>query len=815
MGFYIDVILPVPIDQLFSYEVTKTEFSFIKSGCRVAVPFGKSRIITGMVCNIHQVAPISYDVKSIHQIIDESPVVNDNQLQFWAWMSQYYMCSIGDVMKASIPSVLLFESETIVTLNKTIEIDQNILSDDEFLIYEALLDVKELTISEVSNILNKKNVFKFIQSLNEKHILEIDEKLYSKYKPKLKRHVELNSVYSNDNVYQDTKEVLKKSPKQLELFIQLLNLNLIEFISVENLKQKLNCSSNLIKQLIDKQILIEHFIEINRYENSNSELTPINLLSDSQQIAFTEILSSFKIDKPVLLHGVTSSGKTEVYVKLISNALKRAGQVLYLVPEIALTTQVVKRLTNFFGDKVLVYHSGYSINQRVEVWNKISTNKTPQLIIGARSSLLMPFKKLNLIIVDEEHEQSYKQQEPSPRYHARDASLVLAKIFNSNILLGSATPSIESYNNAVNLKKYTLVELKKRFNNVLMPIVHLIDLKLKYSRKLMNGHFSDTLIEEIFNTVSQHKQVILYQNRRGFSPIVECEDCGVSPHCVNCDVSLTFHLNTNSLKCHYCGYGTPLIDSCISCKSNNIITVGFGTEQVEEEVKELFPNFRVKRLDYDTTRKKNSFEKLISDFEDQKIDILIGTQMITKGLDFKNVKLVGILNADNSLNFPDFRAYERSFQLIQQVAGRAGRSTERGKVCVQTYNPKHKILQNIIDDDYLSMFEVEISERVKYNYPPNCKLIKITLKHKDYLTINESSDWLGKYLKQIFNKNILGPEFPHVIRVRNKFQKNILIKIQKNQSLSQTKKIIIKSKASLASIAKFRSVQVIINVDSY
>ena len=331
----------------------------------------------------------------------------------------------------------------------------------------------------------------------------------------------------------------------------------------------------------------------------------------------------------------------------------------------------------------------------------------------------------------------------------------------------------------------------------------------------MNGHFSDSLINEIFNTVSNHKQVILYQNRRGFSPIVECEDCGVSPHCVNCDVSLTFHLNTNSLKCHYCGFGVPLIKSCRSCNSNNIITVGFGTEQVEEEVKALFPNFRVERLDYDTTRKKNSFEKLISDFEDQKIDILIGTQMITKGLDFKNVKLVGILNADNSLNFPDFRAYERSFQLIQQVAGRAGRSSERGKVCVQTYNPKHKILQNIIEDDYLSMFEGEILDRVKYNYPPNCKLIKITLKHKDYLVINESSDWLGKYLRQFFNENILGPEFPHIIRVRNKFQKNILIKIQKTQSLIQTKNIIIKSKDSLNSIAKFRSVQVIINVDSY
>ena len=815
MSYYINVILPVPIDQYFSYEITDSEFKFIKVGSRVAVPFGKNRIITGIVSKLHQEAPSSYDVKPIHQIIDEAPIINNNQLEFWEWMSKYYMCPIGDVMKASIPSVLLIESETIISLNKNSEIDQVVLTDEEFLIFEALLSASELTINEISEILNKKNVFKFIKSLNEKHVIEIDEKLYSKYKPKLKRCVELNKIYSNEDNISNTKESLKRSPKQSELFLQFLNLNLNDFISIEDLKKRINCSSNLIKQLIDKNIFIEHYVEINRFETSNLEIQPINKLSDGQERAYNEIIKSFKIEKPALLHGVTSSGKTEVYVKLIKQALDQKGQVLYLVPEIALTTQVVKRLTDFFGDKVLVYHSGYSINQRVEVWSKISTNNSSQLIIGARSSLLMPFKNLKLIIVDEEHEQSYKQQEPSPRYHARDASLILSRIFKANILLGSATPSVESYNNAVNLNKYTLVELKNRFNNVLMPIVELVDLKFKYARKLMNGHFSDSLINEIFNTVSNHKQVILYQNRRGFSPIVECEDCGVSPHCVNCDVSLTFHLNTNSLKCHYCGFGVPLIKSCRSCNSNNIITVGFGTEQVEEEVKALFPNFRVERLDYDTTRKKNSFENLISDFEDQKIDILIGTQMITKGLDFKNVKLVGILNADNSLNFPDFRAYERSFQLIQQVAGRAGRSSERGKVCVQTYNPKHKILQNIIEDDYLSMFEGEILDRVKYNYPPNCKLIKITLKHKDYLVINESSDWLGKYLRQFFHKNILGPEFPHIIRVRNKFQKNILIKIQKNQSLIQTKNIIIKSKDSLNSIAKFRSVQVIINVDSY
>ena len=815
MSFYIDVILPIPIDQLFCYEITNNEFDFIKPGSRVSVPFGKSRIISGIVSKLHQERPQSYDVKPIHQIIDEIPIINKNQLNFWNWMSKYYMCTVGEVMKASIPSVLLIESETIISLNKKTVFNQNDLSDDEFLIYEALLKGVELSIHEISEILNKKNVFKIIQSLNDKFIIEIDEKLYSKYKPKLKRHVEFNKEFTTIISVSETRKDLNRSPKQLDLFNKLLKLNLKEFISVEDLKKISDSSSNLIKELIDKNILLEHFIEINRFENSISTTSPINKLSKSQEVAYKQIVMSFKKDKPVLFHGVTSSGKTEVYVKLIAEALKDNNQVLYLVPEIALTTQVVKRLTNFFGNKVLVYHSGYSINQRVEVWNKISASETSQLIIGARSSLLMPFNNLKLIIVDEEHEQSYKQQEPSPRYHARDASLILSRIFKSNILLGSATPSVESYNNAVVLNKYNLVELKNRYNDVLMPVVDLIDLKLKYAKKLMNGHFSDSLIDEIFNTVSQHKQVILYQNRRGFSPIVECEDCGVSPSCINCDVSLTFHLNTNSLKCHYCGYGIPLINKCNSCHSSNIITVGFGTEQVEEEVKALFPNFRVKRLDYDTTRKKNSFEKLISDFENQKIDILIGTQMITKGLDFNNVKLVGILNADNSLNFPDFRAYERSFQLIQQVAGRAGRSLERGKVFVQTYNPKHKILQNIINDDYLSMFEGEILDRVKYNYPPNCKLIKITLKHKDYLIINESSDWLGKYLKQFFKKNILGPEFPHVIRVRNKFQKNILIKIQKNQSLTKTKNIIIKSKESLSTIAKFRSVQLIINVDSY
>ena len=429
MNFYVDVILPIPIDQLFCYEITESEFDFIKPGSRVSVPFGKSRIITGIVSNLHNEMPLSYDVKPIHQIIDETPIVNQNQLSFWDWMSNYYMCGIGEVMKASIPSVLLIESETIISLNKKTEFNHNELSDDEFLIYEALLKGLELSIHEISEILNKKNVFKIIQSLNDKQIIQIDEKLYSKYKPKLKRFVEINPLNKGTFSVSEIKVKLKRSPKQLSLYLNLLKLNLKESISVEDLKKKLDVSSSIIKQLIDKKILKEYFVEINRFNNLQSATSPINNLSQSQEKAFEKIQLSFKKDNPVLFHGVTSSGKTEVYIKLIQKALINKNQVLYLVPEIALTTQVVKRLTNFFGDKVLVYHSGYSINQRVEVWNKISANESCQLIIGARSSLLMPFKSLKLTIVDEEHEQSYKQQEPAPRYHARDASLVLSRIF--------------------------------------------------------------------------------------------------------------------------------------------------------------------------------------------------------------------------------------------------------------------------------------------------------------------------------------------------------------------------------------------------
>ena len=817
MNYYVDLILPVPLNQTFTYEISKAEYDFIQSGLRIAVPFGKSRIITGIVDKIHFNSNLTQLVKPIYQIIDQDPLISKMNISFWHWISNYYSSPIGDVMKASIPSVLLFQSESIISLldENFNNINKSKLTDDEYLICEALTVKNKLTIDDICDILSKKNIYKIIKSLNEKRLINIDEELYSKYKVKTNRFVSINNIYFDNDQIVKLKVLLKRSVKQLKLVNYFIDQDSNFKIAIDSLKKDHGYSSSLIKTLIDKNILLEHHIQVDRFKTKINQVKPINPLNNDQEQSFEQIMSYFNDKSPVLFHGITSSGKTEVYIKIISNFLKNNNQVLYLVPEIALTTQIVNRLRLFFGNKVLVYHSGFSINQRVEVWKKISKNDKPQLIIGARSSLMLPFTNLKLVIVDEEHEQSYKQQEPSPRYNARDSSVVLAKMNDANILLGSATPSLESYSNAVNENKYSLVELKTRFNDVQMPEVELVDLKLKYSKKLMNGHFSDTLIGEIFNVINNQKQVILYQNRRGYSPVLECEDCGSSPKCINCDVSLTYHLRNNILVCHYCGYTNLQTSSCHSCNSAKITSVGFGTEQVEEEIKNLFPNYRVSRLDYDTTRKKNSFENIISDFEDQKIDILIGTQMISKGLDFKNVQLVGILNADNSLNFPDFRAYERSFQSIQQVAGRAGRSTQRGKVIIQTFNPKHKILQNIINDDYISMFNQEMKERVKYNYPPNCRLIKITLKHKDYNLNNESSLWLSNYLKNILKKNVLGPEFPYVMRIRNKFQKNILIKIQKNQSMSAVKQIINKSKNSLISISSYRSVRVVVNIDCY
>jgi len=818
MQHFINVILPIPLERLFTYSITRAEYDYIKSGMRVAVPFGKSKIYTAIVHNTHQNSPDVYEAKSIHQILDEFPIVTEYQIKLWSWISNYYMCTMGDVLRAALPSAFLLESETIISLNNATTINDSQLKEDEFLVYEALQYQSALKINEISNILDKNNILPVLKRLLEKDAIKVEEEIYEKYKPKLVRYVKLSAKYSSDDALQQLLENLTRAPKQSAVVMALFSLtaNTTNPIKISELKTKSNFSSAQIKTLIDKQILEEYFIQTDRIEYSGDGKESIKDLNKHQENALNNIKQSFDKQNVTLLHGVTSSGKTELYVKLIEDVIKKGKQVLYLVPEIALTTQLVSRLQNYFGEKVSVYHSKYSLNERVEVWNNVFKNSDKaKIIIGARSSVLLPFNSLGLVIVDEEHEQSYKQFDPAPRYHARDTAIVLANLFNAKTLLGSATPSIESYFNAVKEQKYGFAELNRRYNDVLMPEIELVDIKDKHKRKRMKGHFSDILITEMTDALQEKKQIILFQNRRGFSPIVECTTCGNSPQCPNCDVSLTFHQYKNQLRCHYCGYNMSMLQSCLACGSLDLDSKGFGTEQIEEEAKLLFPGHKVGRMDLDTTRGKYGYEKIITAFEQHEIDILVGTQMLTKGLDFRNVKLVGIMNADNMLNFPDFRVHERSFQLMLQVAGRAGRTTERGKVLIQTYNPYHKILQQVSNNDYVSMFNEQLDERYNYKYPPIYRLIKITLKHRDYNKVNIGADWLTKSLKQIFKTNVLGPEFPPVSRIRNLYHKNILIKIPKNQSLSKTKEAILKIKNSFFSIKDFRSIRLILNVDNY
>lgn len=817
MSHFIDVILPVPLEKLFTYGITQAESEFLKPGMRVAVPFGKSKIYTGLVFAIHQQQPLAYEAKDIHQILDEAPIITQNQLAHWQWIANYYLCTLGDVLRAALPNSFLLESEAVITKNDDKVINESDLRDDEFLVYEALHHQSSLKLHDLVNILDKKNVLSVINSLLEKEAILLQEEVYEKYKPKLVRYVKLNSQYSAADKLQELLEELSRAPKQRDVIMTLFSISARtkKPVKVSDLIETSGASSSIVKTLIDKLILEEYYFQEDRINYSGDENQASKTLNEHQEKALEEIKQSFDAFNITLLHGVTSSGKTEVYVKLIEEVIAQGKQVLYLLPEIALTTQLVSRLETYFGGNVSVYHSKYSSHERLELWNNVLHNQPKaQIVLGARSSIFLPFQNLGLVIVDEEHETSFKQFDPAPRYHARDAAIVLASLFKSKTLLGSATPSLETYYN-VKQGKYGLVEISHRYNNVLMPDIELVDIKDKQKRKRMTGHFSDRLIEEMTATLKEGHQIILFQNRRGFSPIVECVTCGHSPQCPNCDVSLTYHQYKNELRCHYCGYYTVMLKNCMACGSVELDNKGFGTEQVEEEAQALFPEYKVARMDLDTTRGKFGFDKLITAFEQNEIDILVGTQMLTKGLDFRNVKLVGIMNADNMLNFPDFRAHERSFQLMMQVSGRAGRTDERGKVLIQTYNPHHKILQQVSTNNYVEMYAEQMDERHNFKYPPIYRLIKITLRHKDFNIVNIGAEWYATALKQVFKSNVLGPEFPPISRIRNQFHKNILVKIPQQQSLSKTKKAIVKINNSFLSIKEFRLVRVILNVDNY
>ena len=815
--YFIDVILPIPLKQTFTYEVNKDEAMFLRQGMRVAVPFGKSKLYTGIVYAIHQLAPQGYETKSIDQILDENPIVNEIQIKHWEWMADYYMCTLGEVLRAALPNAFLLESETIITLINKNPQDEFKLSDQEFLVLEALQVQSSLHINDIRSILDKKNVVSILQSLLRKGLIGVQEEVYEKYSPKIKRYIKLSSDFSSEESLKLLLDSLKNAPKQKQVLMTLFMLSSKEKKPIESifLQKKSDTSSSVINGLVSKGILEEYFIRKDRVTYDGENSSEIKKLSDAQTEALKKIKTSFETKNTALLHGVTSSGKTEIYVQLIEEILKQKKQVLYMLPEIALTTQLISRLQYYFGEKVSVYHSKYSISERVEVWNNVLENKPKaQIIIGARSSLFLPFSKLGLIIVDEEHEPSFKQYAPSPRYNGRDSAVVLAKLHDAKVLMGSATPSLESYYNAKN-DRYGLIALKKRFGNVMMPAIELVDIKEKYRKKLMNGHFSDRLLEEINLSLKNNEQVILFQNRRGYSPVIECNTCGISPQCPNCDVSLTYHQYKNQLRCHYCGYNVPKMVSCIACGSETLDHKGFGTEQIELELKELFPDSRIARMDQDTTKRKHAHAKIIESLEHQEIDILVGTQMLAKGLDFRHVSLVGVMNADNLLNFPDFRAHERSFQLLQQVAGRAGRTKKRGKVIIQTYNPYHQILQQVSTNSFDEMYNQQMEDRYQFKYPPYYRMIKIVVKERSFQKMDKSSIWLAKALKIKLKENVLGPETPSVGRIRNMFITNILIKIPKNQSLLKTKEYVNSIMRNFNSIKEFSSVRVIIDVDNY
>ncbi len=816
MLYFIEVVLPLAVSKTFTYQVSEAEFHYIQIGMRVAVPFGKTKIYTALVLDKTNTPPQLYEAKEIHQILDEKPVVNLHQIEHWKWIASYYMCSLGEVFRSALPSGYILESETIISAKENAEIDSNELKDDEYLILEALKKQSSITVQEVIKILGKKTVFPIINRLLGKGALVLQEEISEQYKPKLVRYIRLQEEFLQQERLAELLEVLSKAKKQRELVLHYFQLQAREKapISVKKLIETSGSSATIVKSLVDKTIFEEYYIVQDRVAFDKEEDSQFTL-SEAQQAAFDSIQENFKSFDVNLLHGVTASGKTEIYIKLLEQYIKEGKQVLFLLPEIALTTQLVQRLTAYFGNEVAVFHSKYTNNERIEVWNQVLENSTKaKVVIGVRSALFLPFSNLGCIIVDEEHEQTFKQHDPAPRYHARDAAIVLAKQHGAKVVLGSATPSLETYYN-VQSNKYGLTELKVRYGNVVLPEIKLVDLKDKYFRKKMSGHFSDELLEEITETLSKGEQVILFQNRRGFSPYVECMTCGHVPHCPSCDVSLTYYKFKNQLRCHYCGHSIANPTHCHSCQSVDVTSKGFGTEQIEMELKTLFPEKTIGRMDQDTTRGKFGFEKIIDSFKNREIDVLVGTQMLAKGLDFDNVTLVGILNADNLLNQPNFRAYERAYQMMMQVSGRAGRSEKKGKVVIQTYNPYHNTIQQVLGNDYAGMYKEQIYERQNFKYPPFFRLIKLTLKHRDFDKLKEGSMWLYNVLSQNLDMPVLGPEEPAINRIRNEYIRTIMVKIPVQKHLGNTKKNIAKVLMSFEAVPQYRSIKVKVDVDVY
>ena len=815
--YFVDVILPLALPKTYTYQLNQKEAVIIKPGFRVAVQFGKQKIYTAVVKKVHSTSPQLYEPKPISMIMDDYPLVTNAQLKFWEWISNYYMCTEGEVLRSSLPSALLIESKSIIIIKEATSKQIENLSDIEFIIYEALQQ-SNLTIDQIIKITDTKKVMPLVLGLIKKKVAIIEQSFEEKYKPKKQRVVRLNKDFKNKNVLKQVFETLKKAPKQKAVLMDLLKrpTKLYSWTPFVKLTNESNIKAYHLKSLIDKGIIDESYQEINRVLIKKSiNLSEEKKLSLSQAKALHDIKQKFKEKKVILLEGVTSSGKTEVYIKLIKKELKKGNQILYLLPEISLTSQIVQRLTSHFREKVLVYHSKFSTHERTEVWNQVLKNDTAgSVVVGARSSLLLPFKNLSLLIVDEEHENSFKQFDPSPRYQARDSAIYLAHNLNAKVILGSATPSIETAENARN-GKYGWVKLKERYGGVELPKIELVNLKEEYQKNRMSGIFSKQLLLKIKETIDQRKQVILFQNRRGYAPILECLSCGYSPQCVQCDVSLTYHQTINKLRCHYCGYNINMPNQCNACGMTSLNKKGVGTQQIEEQIKKIFPNINVSRMDWDSTRGKWDFDNIIEKFHEEKIQILVGTQMVVKGLDFKNVLLVGVINADNILNFPDFRAHERSYQMLTQVAGRAGRLDKKGKVIIQTFQPDHPVLLQVLNHDYEQLFQTQKKERINYKYPPFYRMVKITFKCRHYENVNKASDWFSNVLKSSYKGTILGPVFPTIMRVRNQYQKQLIIKLDHDLKPNELKKVLMKIYKSFQTIGEFKSTRVNFDVDPY
>lgn len=810
---WVEVILPLAIPKTYTYSVPEKLRKKIKIGCRAEVVFGKNKKYSGIIKSISKQKP-EYETKEIISVIDDEPVIYEKQLQFWKWISEYYMCSEGEVMAAALPTHLKLSSEAILIYNDEFGEDFSSLDDEEYLLAEALLIKKELKMTEVQQVANIIHVYPLIKRLIEKKVCFIWESLNDKFKEKKENFILLNPQYSSDEKLSQAMDEMGRAPKQLELLLSFLHLSKTEGeVSQPELLKKSGANATQLKGLTDKNILIVQRRSVERIQSLPKKMLVNFELNDSQKIALNEINEAFETKEVCLIHGVTSSGKTQLYIKQIEKFIAWGKQVLYLLPEITLTAQIIRRLQLYFGGNIAIYHSKFNNNERIEIWNKIKSGEL-KIILGARSALFLPFKNLGLVVIDEEHDPSFKQQDPAPRYNARDAAVFYASLFNAKVLMGSATPSLESYYNAQK-NKYALVAVKERFGGTQLPEIKIIDTKTVAASKKGKVMISPQLKAEIERTLKNDKQVILFQNRRGYTPFLICGTCGFIPQCVNCSVTLTLHKYSNKLHCHYCGNTYPKLVSCPACGSVNWMERNFGTEKIEEELTEDFPDNKIARMDVDAVKGKNAHDTLIKLFEQHRIDILAGTQMVVKGLDFENVSLVGVLDADGLLTFADFRVNERAFQLMEQVSGRAGRKSDRGLVLIQASKINHPVLLFVQEHDYEKLYEHEIAMRKQFFYPPFSRLIRITLKHKLKEIVSESADSLARFLEKDFD-HLVGPAAPVVNRVRNMYLMEILIKLPKDAAGLQIQKKVINNYMDLLKAEKrFRSVVVVADVDPY